>query len=230
MAPSSGNLPRASAIAAHADPEPSDKGPLLLVHGHNGNEHDWDYWKPILEKEGWQPKAISLVTDDWDAQELADQVAMHVQALCRTTGRPKIDVLAHSMGGLATRYYIKFKGGDQHIRRLVTLSTPNHGIGYALPGRWITVAKLLSPHSAFLNSLNEPDETYGDVLYTCVWSTKDYTQTLPWASGRLKGAWNYVINGTTHSGMLSDPRLLPAIEEGLTRKAGTPVGPEQKID
>jgi hypothetical protein len=112
----------------------------------------------------------------------------------------------------------------------VTLSTPNHGIGFALPGRWIKVARLLSPHSAFLNKLNEPDETYGNVLYTCIWSTEDYTQKLPWASGRLKDAYNYVIHGTTHAGMLTDPRLLPAIEKGLDRRPGEPVGPEQTID
>lgn len=230
-APSAGLASRASALAAKADDaEVHDRGPILLVHGHDGTEHDWDYWKPILEKEGWQPKAITLVTDDWDAEELADQVAMHVQALCRTTGRQKIDVLAHSMGGLATRYYIKFKGGDQHIRRLVTLSTPNHGIGFALPGRWIKVARLLSPHSAFLNRLNEPNEIYGNVLYTCIWSTGDYTQQLPWASGRLKGAFNYVIHKTSHAGMLTDPRLLPAIEQGLDRLPGTAPGTEQNID
>jgi hypothetical protein len=39
-----------------------------------------------------------------------------------------------------------------------------------------------------------------------------------------------VIHGTTHAGMLTDPRLLPAIEKGLDRRPGEPVGPEQTID
>lgn len=232
VAPSAAKAAAQPALGARSavEPEALDKGPLLLVHGHNGSEKDWDYWKPILEKEGWQPKAISLATDDWHAEALADQVGMHVEALRRATGRQKIDVLAHSLGGLATRHYIKFGGGDQRIRRLVTLGTPHHGIGYALGGRWITVAKLLSPHSSFLNNLNRPAETHGDVLYSCVWSTKDYTQILPFASGRLKGAFNYRINGTSHSGMLQDPRLLPAIKEGLTRLPGLVPGDEIRID
>jgi hypothetical protein len=68
------------------------------------------------------------------------------------------------------------------------------------------------------------------VLYSCVWSTKDYTQILPFASGRLKGAFNYRINGTSHAGMLQDPRLLPAIKESLTRLPGLAPGDEIRID
>ena len=231
-APAAGVSAERSAVAARAEIEPEalERGPVLLVHGHNGTERDWDHWKPVLEREGWQPKAISLVTDDWNAEALADQVGMHAEALARSTGRDKIDVVAHSLGGLATRHYIKFRGGDKRIRRLVTLGTPHHGIGYALPGRWIKVAQLLSPHSSFLNRLNRPEEVHGEVEYTCIWSTKDYTQILPVASGRLRGAFNYRINGTSHAGMLSDQRLLPAIKAGLTRLPGTPVLPEQKID
>jgi triacylglycerol lipase len=231
--PSAGLAGTQAAPAVRAlsdDAEAREKGPVLMVHGHNGNEHAWDYWAPVLAKEGWQPKPINLMTDDWDAEELANQVGMHVEAICRASGRQKIDVVAHSLGGLATRHYIKFLGGDKRIRRLVTLGSPHHGIGYTLPIQWITVARFLKPGSSFIDRLNNPVEAHGDVSYTSIWSTRDYTQFLPFASGRLKGGFNYRIGGTTHSGMLTDKRLLPAIREGLLRQPGTPVLPEQKLD
>lgn len=212
------------------DAEAREKGPVLMLHGHNGNERAWDYWGPALAKEGWQPKAINFMTDDYDAEEMANQVGMQVEALCRTTGRQKIDIVAHSLGGLAARHYIKFLGGDKRVRRLVTLGTPHHGIGYTLPIQWITVARFLKPGSSFIDRLNQPVEAHGDVVYTSIWSPRDYTQIVPFASARLKGGFNYRISGTTHSGMLTDPRLMPAIREGLLRQPGTPVVPEQKLD
>lgn len=228
--PAAGVGAPAAGLAARDADEALTKGPVLMLHGHNGNERAWDYWGPVLAKEGWQPKAINFMTDDYDAVEMANQVGMHVEALCRTTGRQKIDIVAHSLGGLAARHYIKFLGGDKRVRRLVTLGTPHHGIGYTLPIQWITVARFLKPGSSFIDRLNNPVEAHGEVSYTSVWSTRDYTQFLPYASGRLKGGFNYRIGGTTHSGMLTDPRLLPAIREGLLRAPGSQAIPEQNLD
>jgi pimeloyl-ACP methyl ester carboxylesterase len=39
----------------------------------------------------------------------------------------RVDVLAHSMGGLVGRWWIERAGGDQAVRRLVTCGTPHQG-------------------------------------------------------------------------------------------------------
>ncbi|WP_287602341.1 caspase family protein [Thiothrix sp.] len=42
-------------------------------------------------------------------------------------GGKRIDILAHSMGGLVARYLIEYEGGDQLVNTLVMAGTPNGG-------------------------------------------------------------------------------------------------------
>ena len=39
----------------------------------------------------------------------------------------KFDIIAHSNGGLVSRYYIENLGGDSYIRKLITIDTPHYG-------------------------------------------------------------------------------------------------------
>ncbi len=47
--------------------------------------------------------------------------------LMRATGAPKVVILAHSMGGLVSRYYIETLGNDDVVDRLITIGTPHKG-------------------------------------------------------------------------------------------------------
>jgi triacylglycerol lipase len=208
----------------------AERGAVLLIHGHRGDASSMAPLASWLAERGWKPKAISLVSDDWDMERLADQVAMHVEALSRESGESRIDVVGYSIGGIAARYYIKNHQGDRRIRRLVTLSSPHHGMGYATLGPWITVSRQLTPGAPFLTALNRTDETPGDVTYTCIWSTGDYTQLAPFGSGRLEGAFNVRTRHTPHERMASDPKLFPAVGDGLSVAPGAAPGPERILD
>lgn len=228
MAPVAGSVrPAAAKVSALEAPE---RGAVLLIHGHNGKGEDMDTLGRYLAERGWKPKSVSLVSEDWDMARLADQVGVYVEALCHESGQSKIDVVGYSIGGIAARYYIKNHQGDRRITRLVTLSSPHHGMAYAALGPWITVAHQLTPGGEFLKTLNQPDETPGDVTYTCIWSTGDYTQILPFGSGRLNGAFNVRTSKTPHPRMASDPKLFPAVAEGLSVAPGAVPGPERTLD
>ena len=56
----------------------------------------------------------------------ADALAERIAAVGLDTGR-KIDVVAHSMGGLVSRSWIERRGGAAAVRRLVTCGTPHAG-------------------------------------------------------------------------------------------------------
>jgi hypothetical protein len=45
----------------------------------------------------------------------------------------KVDIVAHSMGGLVARYYIEKLGGRNKVRSLTMLGTPNWGTAAAIP-------------------------------------------------------------------------------------------------
>ena len=55
----------------------------------------------------------------------ADQLEVEMEAIKRFTGEPKLDVLAHSMGGLSVRRYLD-KHSDQ-LGKLMMLGTPHRG-------------------------------------------------------------------------------------------------------
>ncbi len=65
----------------------------------------------------------------------------------------RIDVIAHSMGGLVARTYIQQLGGERRVDRLVTLGTPHHGTHAAnfIPSGLV---RQLLPGSQFLERLN----------------------------------------------------------------------------
>jgi pimeloyl-ACP methyl ester carboxylesterase len=52
----------------------------------------------------------------------------------------KLDLLAHSMGGLVSRWFIEREGGDRVVRRLVMLGTPNGGSPWPGVVDWATTA------------------------------------------------------------------------------------------
>ena len=221
--------PRAAAGAQAAAAEaPAPRGPVLLVHGHHGSAANWAAMKPKLAAEGWAPTALDFVTGewkDWTLDELAQQVGLHVMAIKNRTKQDKIDVVAHSLGGIVVRQYLKFHGGERHVRRLVCLGAPHHGVGFAAFGQFLTIAKLFAPHGEALNRLNRPDETHGEVQYTNLWSPSDWAEWAPYASGRLKGAFNYKVMKTPHADYPTDDRVFAVVKESLMRPLGdTPAG------
>jgi len=51
-----------------------------------------------------------------------------VEAVLVATGAARVDIVAHSMGGLVARAYVQFLGGDARVRRLMLVSSPMRGV------------------------------------------------------------------------------------------------------
>ncbi len=67
-----------------------------------------------------------------------------LEAVGLATGHTKtLDIAAHSMGGLVSRWFIEREGGNQVARRLVMLGTPNGGSPWPQVVDWATVALAL---------------------------------------------------------------------------------------
>lgn len=78
---------------------------------------------------------------DWrkDNARSADTLAAQVDDACKShRDSTEISIVAHSMGGLISRYYLesgtyKNRPGYKQVRRLITLGTPHRGAAVALP-------------------------------------------------------------------------------------------------
>ncbi len=110
------------------------KYPILMVHGIFFR--DWqlfNYWGRIpaaLQKNGAdiyygnQQSAQSIAAS---AQELAAQM----RSVLEQTGAEKLNIIAHSKGGLDTRYAMHELGMAQYVASLTTIGTPHQGCAWA---------------------------------------------------------------------------------------------------
>ncbi len=92
--------------------------------------HTYDNLILSLEKNGYR-KGRNLFEFPYEwrdsnvltAQKLKDKI----NEIKNQTGRPKVDLVAHSMGGLVARYYIEGGNYGNDIDQLITLGTPHRG-------------------------------------------------------------------------------------------------------
>ncbi|MFH1832817.1 MAG: hypothetical protein ABH816_01435 [Candidatus Levyibacteriota bacterium] len=66
---------------------------------------------------------------DWrkDVSETAPLLDQKIEQIKQQTGSAKVDIVAHSLGGLVARNYITDSARAQKVRKLITLGTPNLG-------------------------------------------------------------------------------------------------------
>jgi pimeloyl-ACP methyl ester carboxylesterase/PKD repeat protein len=104
--------------------------PVLLVHGWHGSKENWTVIERWL-KEGGYPVEVLEYDDSQHASVSADSLAGKVEEMCKRYGVDKINIIAHSFGGLVSRYYIEEREGDKKVDNLIMIATPNHGFPLA---------------------------------------------------------------------------------------------------
>ncbi len=108
--------------------------PLLLVHGvfFRDFEH-FNYWGRIpkeLERNG----AVIFYGDQQSALSVADsarELADRIERLVSEKGCGKVNIIAHSKGGLDSRWAISKLGCDKYVASLTTVNTPHRGCKFA---------------------------------------------------------------------------------------------------
>ncbi len=110
------------------------KYPLLMVHGIFFRDFEYlNYWGRIpkaLEENGariYYGKHLSAASVEKCGEELAERI----EEICREGGFEKVNVIAHSKGGLDMRYAISKCGADKHVASLTTINTPHRGCEFA---------------------------------------------------------------------------------------------------
>lgn len=204
--------------ATECGPNSPPLAPVLMVHGMGGSPKDFTDVRAWLLAQGYRDsllRTVKLSDSVGCMEQSAVEVAAAVETLARETGAPKVDVIAHSLGGLIVRYYAKNLGGDRYLRHVVTLSTPHHGTALAKPNPWFCGVTQISLGSAFLTDLNAGDETSGEgVLYTAVWSPIDGL-ILPAESAQLgDGARNIRVE-ENHLTILHATRVFETVRNAL---------------
>jgi PKD repeat protein len=135
------------------------KTPVLLVHGWPEflpGPPVWNDMIPYLEENGYV-RDLSLFDIDFtgdDIERFAQQVIDRLRGIRRDPEGPKVDIVAYSMGGLASRWCIQRLAGREHVNKLIMLGTPNHGFPLFPPWASPYALDQMYPESDFLAELN----------------------------------------------------------------------------
>jgi pimeloyl-ACP methyl ester carboxylesterase len=196
------------------DPPPAPAAlPILLLHGVLCNAGVWHPFRRYLAREGIGPVYALSYGPPLAAIELfAAQAAAKIDAILATTGARQVIVIAHSMGGLVMRAYLREHGGAR-VCRLVTVGTPHEGSVHAWLGAGQCLAQM-RPKSAWLAALGHPDGERMPPIVS-LWSWHD-SMVAPQTSSRVDFGDNVELRGVGHNALLRDPgvfaRLAAEIE------------------
>jgi len=189
--------------------------PILFVHGWSGSASNWNTMISRFEADGWPKshlRAYSYNTSQSNKTTAETTVKSEVEALKKATGAAKVDVIAHSMGSLNSRWYIKFvAGGEANVDEWVSLGGPNHGTSAAY-ACFSTSCSEMRPGSSFLTTLNSGDETPGAVNYGTWWSPCDEFIN-PDESVVLSGATNTKTACIGHLALIADATVYGQVRE-----------------
>jgi triacylglycerol lipase len=212
--------------AASASAQAPVQNPILFVHGFAGSASNWDTMIDRLRAAGY-PAALRAFSYN-SAQSnvtIAQQVAQQANRLRADTGAAEVDIVAHSMGSLSSRYYLKNLGGTANVDDWVSLGGPNHGTSTALLCGFLVSCREMLPGSSFLNALNSGDETPGafdetpgGVWYQTVWSPCDEIIN-PDRSVILQGAINSQTGCVGHLGLLTSQAVFDTVQSMVTEIA-----------
>jgi len=84
------------------------------------------YFFDVSKSETGQETIIPSKTDNIDTYSL--RLNDLINTVKSRTGKNKVIVIAHSMGGLVTRRYLQIFGGKNDIEKIILITVPNQGI------------------------------------------------------------------------------------------------------
>ena len=149
----------------------------------------------------------------------AADIAALVEEIKFQTGSPRVDLVAHSMGTISSRYYIKFLAGHDSISTYVTMGGMHHGLSSPCwaPGfLGVCVWQELCETGAFITALNAPPVAPGGMHFVSIFSTAD--ETVPAESSFVEGAENIEFQGIDHdgpNGLLQQPEVYGEVKRVL---------------
>jgi pimeloyl-ACP methyl ester carboxylesterase len=194
--------------------------PVMIVHGFMGTRGAMFLMEQRLKNLGFPVFSMPLgLINVNDIIVSANRIAERIEDFRNRYHLDRINILAHSMGGLIGMYYIKKLGGAERVRGLVSIGTPWFGSGLAslalalLPwsGLVMKSIKQVRTDSDFLTELLEgplPNE----VEFVSILAKTD--GILDPKNCVLPGARNIMI-ATNHAGLVVSTKAFTTIQHIL---------------
>lgn len=199
--------------------------------------------KPVTVKASYyydafrkEEKYIVIPTKSENIDTYALRLKDLIAIVKERTNKPKVNIIAHSMGGLVARRYIQIFG-EEDINKLIMIATPNEGIADPVSDYCGLIGGSrecsdMQKNSLFINKVNDPlkqpakVKLYAIVGKGCKMKLGDGDGIVLSEDAKLESAEEYAVNGACgglfgevlHTEMLNInkyPDTYKAIKEAL---------------
>ena len=197
-------------------PQPIDslkpaKIPVLLIHGYGCNRAMWTAFAAKLTAQGHPNAAINLEPVLGSIDDYVENIAQGVEQLLKQTGATRIALVAHSMGGLASRAFMNSGSLEQNdrIASIITLGTPHQGTVLAVAGQGQNT-KQMRRVSAWREQLSQRERPADIAKFVCILSHHDNI-VAPQAEQFIAGSKVIEISAIGHVTMAYSPKTFDIV-------------------
>lgn len=106
--------------------------PVILLHGFLGDETSFGQLHNLLIGAGITTYVFILDSTNTTFIETATKLADFIETVKAETRQSKVNIIAHSFGGILARTYLQDMAGPRYrndVNKLMTIGTPHRGIG-----------------------------------------------------------------------------------------------------
>lgn len=141
--------------------------PIILIHGYAEDSSVWDEWLGWMDENGLNNAyPVTFSNDDrcGSVEEHSHELSSIVDSILNDTGSDRVNMIAHSKGGLDARWYIS--ENPNKVSSLIMIATPNTGTPAAYMD--LTTCSFeggagledLQPDSEATQAADQPDTDY----------------------------------------------------------------------
>lgn len=193
-----------------------ERGTVLLIPGHGGDESSLDNLAVRLKKDGFTVNVVDIGDGSKDIASYAEKVV----TIGRSTTGP-VSIVGYSQGGLIARAAAQL--APDLFGRVATIATPHEGTSLAAAAFSFNVSSCetsceqMVPGSPFLASLTLP---IASDRWLSLYTTDDNV-VMPAESAALEGATNVAIDrkcqvSYDHYEIVSSPKTIAVVSAFLT--------------
>ena len=118
---------------------PSPIRPIIFAHGWTGSTDSFDAFEGFLADDGI-PSAgqVDLWRGIYPIAQTSPLLAAAINNATQEFGVDKVNIFAHSKGGLVSRHALRTSAVAEKTDRLITFGSPHHGTDWAPSWGWIS--------------------------------------------------------------------------------------------
>ncbi len=188
------------AVPDHLPPSPgAGRHGIVFIHGFVCNRGFWNPWLREARARGRAFVAVNLEPLFAGIDDYAPVIDAAVEQVRQSTGRAPV-LVAHSMGGLAARAWLRQREaagtGRDAVAHVVTIGTPHAGTWIARFSH-VTNGRQMRLDSPWMQAMRQSWSPALGPRFTCWYANCDNV-VMPHATATLPGADNRLVRGAAH--------------------------------